>query len=173
VSDGGHECCEACGFDGSVYDDVALAQSIDALGERWRALLVEAAAELRVRPSPDIWSALEYAAHSRDITALHAFGVEQALTQDEPRYPAIEADAMIEASAMTYNEEEHDAVVAQLDREARRLAACARSGGAANWSRGMTIGEQRHTVRRLLEHALHDSIHHLDDVERGLQSLRS
>jgi hypothetical protein len=26
-------------------------------------------------------------------------------------------------------------------------------------------------VRRLIEHALHDSRHHLDDVERGLASL--
>jgi hypothetical protein len=40
------------------------------------------------------------------------------------------------------------------------------------WSRGLTIGDDRSDVRRLLEHALHDSQHHLADVERGLTTLR-
>jgi DinB superfamily len=173
VSDADHERCSACGFDGSVYDDTSLVDSIIGLGSGWRALLIEAAPELRVRPEPETWSALEYAAHSRDITALHVFGVEQALTEDEPSYPAIEADTLIESSATTYHDEDPDAVVAQLDREARRLGASAADAGAARWSRGITIGDERSTVRRLLEHALHDSLHHLDDVKRGLKALRS
>ena len=173
VSDADHERCPSCGFDGSVYDDRSLVDTIIGLGSRWRALLIEAAPELRVRPEPETWSAIEYAAHSRDITALHVFGVEQALTEDEPAYPAIEADALIETSASTYRDEDADVVVVQLDREARRLGASAADAGAANWSRGITIGDERSTVRRLLEHALHDSLHHLDDVNRGLQALRS
>jgi hypothetical protein len=39
--------------------------------------------------------------------------------------------------------------------------------------RGLTIGDSRSDVRRLLEHALHDSLHHLEDVERGLSLLRA
>ena len=113
------------------------------------------------------------APHSRDITALHGFGVEQALTEDEPAYPAIEAEALIETSAAKYHDEDPDAVVAQLDREARRLGTSAADAGASEWSRGITIGDERTTVRRLLEHALHDSLHHLEDVERGLKALRS
>jgi hypothetical protein len=172
VSDADHERCSACGFDGSTYGDASLVDSIVGLGSRWRALLIEAAPELRVRPESGTWSAIEYAAHSRDITALHVFGVEQALTADEPAYPAIEADTLIETSATTYHDEDPDAVVAQLDREARRLAASAADAGTATWSRGITIGDERSTVRRLLEHALHDSLHHLEDVERGLKGLR-
>ena len=136
-------------------------------------MLFEAGPELRVRPEPETWSAIEYAAHSRDITALHVFGVEQALTEDEPAYPAIEADTLIETSATTYHDEDAEVVVAQLDREARRLGESAADTGAANWSRGITIGDERSTVRRLLEHALHDSLHHLDDVNRGLKALQS
>ena len=173
MSDADHERCSACGFDGSDYDDASLVDSIVGLGSRWRALLIEAASELRVRPEPETWSAIEYAAHSRDITALHVFGVEQALTEDEPAYPAIEADTLIEASATAYHDEDPDGVVAQLDREARRLGASAADAGAARWSRGITIGDERSTVRRLLEHTLHDSLHHLDDVKRGLKALRS
>lgn len=35
------------------------------------------------------------------------------------------------------------------------------------WTRGLTIGTERTEVCRLIEHGLHDSVHHLDDVERG------
>ena len=173
MGNGDHERCEACGFDGSGYDDTSLIEAIVALGPRWRALLIEAAAEVRVRPAPDTWSALEYAAHSRDIIALHVFGVEQALSRDEPKFPAIDADAMTEASAATYHDEDPAAVAVQLHREARRLAASATDAGASNWNRGITLGEERRTVRWLLEHALHDSVHHLGDVERGLHTIRS
>jgi hypothetical protein len=168
-----HERCAACGFDGSAYDDAALTEAIVGLAAQWGALLAEAGEHLHERPAPDTWSAIEYAAHSRDITALHVFGVEQAITEDEPTFPEIDGDALIEASAATDADEDPDAVVAQLDHEARRLATIATSAGPANWNRGITVGAQRSTIRRLLEHALHDSLHHLDDVERGLRVLRS
>ena len=128
---------------------------------------------LHVRPEPGVWSAIEYAAHSRDITALHVFGVEQALTGDEPVLPAIESDDLIESAAAHYADEDPATVVDALDREARRLAGLARDAPVDGWSLGITIGHDRSTVRALLEHALHDSHHHLDDVERGLRRLRT
>jgi hypothetical protein len=151
---------------------VPLTAAIAGLGERWRALIRNAGRELRVRPKPQTWSALEYAAHSRDITALHVFGVEQALTGTEPVFPAIEGDELIEASAAKYRDEDPDLVVAQLDREAQQLARLAAGVDVDLWDRGITIGDNRSTIRRLLEHALHDSVHHLDDVERGLHELQ-
>ena len=33
------------------------------------------------------------------------------------------------------------------------------------------IGDTRQDVRALIEHALHDARHHLDDVRRGLEAL--
>jgi hypothetical protein len=167
-----HEHCDACGFDGSTFDDVSLLASLRELGPTWRALIARTGAQLRVRPSPGVWSAIEYAAHSRDITALHVFGVEQALTVDEPVFPAIEGDELIESAAASYGEDDPDDVVDELETEARRLAELADDAGADAWSRGLTIGESRTDVRRLLEHALHDSLHHVDDVERGLSVLR-
>jgi hypothetical protein len=166
------ERCDECEFDGSRFDDRALTSELRALGPRWRALIESAGPDLRVRPAPEVWSAIEYAAHSRDITALHAFGVEQALTEDEPRYPAIEAD-LVEHAAENYAVEQPATVVAALDEQANRLATLADEKGAAAWSRGLTIGTERSDVRRLLEHALHDSTHHLRDVERGLARIRA
>ena len=163
-----HEACDACDFDGASYDDIALLAALRTLGLRWRTLIHTCGGELRVRPEPEVWSAIEYVAHSRDITALHAFGVEQALTIKEPRFPAIESEELIQSAASAYRDADSDQVVNALEGEATRLALLANDAGTQAWSRGLTIGERRMDVRRLLEHALHDSLHHLIDVERGL-----
>ena len=165
-----HECCEACGFDGGVYSDWALLDGLRGLGDRWRERLAEAGDRLRSRPAPVTWSAIEYAEHSRDITALHAHGVEQALTSDEPTYPAI-SDDLVEAAAAGYGDADPNDVADALTVAAEQLARLAEEAGADRWNRGLTVGETRSDVRRLLEHALHDSLHHLDDVERGLATL--
>ncbi len=166
------ERCDQCGFKGSDYDGPALLDAIRALGPRWRDLLASAGPELRVRPEPDVWSAIEYAAHSRDVTALHAFGVEQALTLDEPHFPPI-ADDLVESAASAYADADPDAVAEALGAHSNRLAALANDAGERAWGRGLTIGTDRSNVRRLLEHALHDSSHHLRDVEVGLSRVRS
>ena len=164
------ERCEQCGFDGAAYDDAALLAALRALGPRWRTRLAAAGDELRVRPAPTTWSALEYAAHSRDVTLLHGFGVEAALTGDEPVLPAVEP-GLVDAAAENYGAEDPDAVLDALAAAAVHLADLA-AAQPDDWARGLTLGTERSDVRRLLEHALHDSTHHLDDVERGLTQLR-
>ena len=69
-----HEHCEAYGFDGAHDDDGSLLDSLYTLGSRWQALLATAGPELRVRPEPEVWSAIEYAAHSRDISLCTSTG---------------------------------------------------------------------------------------------------
>lgn len=64
-----HERCDACGFDGSAYADDALLEEIRAHGPRWKRSLRDAGTNLRIRPHPEVWSPLEYAAHTRDITS--------------------------------------------------------------------------------------------------------
>jgi hypothetical protein len=166
-----HEQCEACGFDGLAYGASELLEALRALGDRWRRQLQAAAGDLRTRPEPHAWSAIEYAAHSRDVTALHAYGVEQALTHDEPVYPPLGDDA-IEEAARTYVTVDPREVCDALSAAAARLAQLASDAGVSAWTRGLTVGDTRSDVRRLLEHALHDSQHHLDDVTRGLTLLR-
>lgn len=167
-----HETCEACGFDGSLYNDAALLAAIGDLGTRWRALLAAAGDELRTRPAPEVWSALEYAAHSRDITAMHVLGVDYALTTEDATLPAIDGDAMIAEAAATYATEDPAHVLDALARETNRLADLGASH-PEDWNRTLTLGDAEGTsVRRMLEHALHDSVHHLDDVERGLAKIR-
>jgi hypothetical protein len=153
-----HEQCAACGFDGSDYEPEQL---------------LEAGDELRIRPDPDTWSALEYAAHSRDVTALHVFGVEQALTVDDPAFPEIAGDELVQSASTSYAAQDPGVVGMELENQTRKLADLAQKAGPPSWSRGITIGESRSDVRFLLEHALHDSHHHLVDVENGLVVLRA
>jgi hypothetical protein len=96
----------------------------------------------------------------------------QALTVDEPTFPAIIADDLIDSAAVNYIREDPDAVVEALDAQACHLAQVAGDPDDDAWQRGLTSGDERSTVRRMLEHALHDSVHHVDDVERGLRQLR-
>lgn len=165
-----HETCAACDFDGAHYDDAALLAAIRDLGPRWRALLADAGDYLRIRPAPEVWSALEYTAHSRDITAIHAFGVEHALTNDEPVLPPLDGDALMASAAADYNAEDVTATLDGLAAETTKLASNAETD--SNWERGLTVGDSRMSVRGMLEHALHDSTHHLVDVRRGLEQLR-
>jgi hypothetical protein len=168
-----HEQCEACKFDGSDYDPGQLVDAIRDLGPQWAWLLFDAGDKVRQRPAPQTWSALEYAAHSRDVTALHVFGVEQALTIDEPKFPEIDGDDLVQSAAAGYAALDPGVVSRELDIQVGRLADLAQESGPSSWTRGITIGDSRSDVRRLLEHALHDSHHHLLDVEDGLAFLRS
>jgi len=168
-----HEQCAACDFDGAAYGPSQLLDTIRELGPQWRRLLLDAGDDLRLRPAPETWSALEYAAHSRDVTALHVFGVEQALTIDEPRFPEIAASELVERAAASYASEEPGVVGMELEDQARKLADLAQASGPASWSRGITVGGSRSDVRFLLEHALHDSHHHVVDVKNGLAIVRA
>jgi len=167
-----HEHCDACGFDGVRYDDASLLDALREQGSRWQGQIEATRPELRVRPEPDVWSAIEYAAHTRDIIALHVYGVQQALTVDEPVFPAIQ-DNLVESAAATYGDSQPDEVLAELTAQSLLLAEVADHAGSNTWSRGLTVGDSRSDVRRLLEHALHDSLHHLGDVERGLSRIRA
>jgi S-DNA-T family DNA segregation ATPase FtsK/SpoIIIE len=170
VSNRSHEQCDACGFDGAAFSDSQLLDALRDLGGRWHALLAAAGSHLRTRPAPATWSAIEYAVHSRDVTRLHAFGVEQALTVDEPAFPPIGDDVINDAVSTAAGADPVD-VCDELSAAASRLAQLAQEAGVDRWNRGLTVGDARTDVRRLLEHALHDSQHHLDDVERGVTSL--
>jgi heat shock protein HslJ len=166
-----HERCAACCFDGAAFDPATLVVAVRDLGPAWRELLGAAGDLLRIRPAPEVWSAIEYAEHTRDITALHVYGVEQALTIDEPRLPAI-ADDLVDRAAADYGAADLDQVADDIAEQTARLAQLLEDAGDGGWQRGLTIGSDRLEVRRLVEHALHDSRHHLVDVRRGLVQLR-
>ena len=137
------ERCPACGFDGARYGDQPLLDAVRSQGPTWRTLLTAAGPELRLRPRPEVWSAVEYGAHTRDVLALHVFGVERALTVDEPTFPPVAPD-LADAAATTYGQADPDEVAAELTVQAERLARLAEEAGNGAWTRGLTVGDTRH-----------------------------
>ena len=71
------ETCEACRFDGAQYDLPDTLGTLRALGQMWRwAVEGVDPSVLAARPEPSVWSAVEYAVHSAEVTEIHGLGLE-------------------------------------------------------------------------------------------------
>jgi hypothetical protein len=161
--------CDECGYEASAPERERLADALEDEAERWAAVLGDLAADggtaLRARPAEDVWSALEYAAHTRDVFAVFDGRIGRILAEDEPELGWWDHDAAVLDEA--YNEQDPDDVAAALVRNARSLATSLRSVDDAGWHRaGTRRGSERFTVEGIGRYALHESRHHRGDAER-------
>ena len=80
-----NETCDGCGFDAAAYSHEDLLGTVRALAPMWRHT-TEGIGEsvLTTRPASGVWSALEYASHSRDVTGVMGYLLHLALTEDHP-----------------------------------------------------------------------------------------
>ena len=82
--------CEECGFDYEALDPADVPAAIRAFAKRYRAPLTRFLRDedgdslVRQRPAPEVWSALEYAAHMRDVFANYDRWIRQCLAEDRP-----------------------------------------------------------------------------------------
>jgi len=149
---------------------------------RWRAAFALLDAEeddvLRRRPSPGVWSALEYLAHTRDAVAVNAWAMNEALVKDHPSLewpgggdpsgPADDNPISTTPDAATGLDE----LTANLE----RVAAKAESTDPGDWHRPATLtGGRSEEVDALwfLHHCVHEGAHHLRDVQQVLQQVRA
>jgi MOSC domain-containing protein YiiM len=161
-----NETCAACGFDASDYTHNDLLGTLRALAPIWRTTAEGIdASVLAARPAEGVWSALEYAAHSRDVTAMMSYAVTRALEEETPDFgapPEAGEPAVPDSLA---------AAIAQLDKHVAKLNGAANRMGAAGWARPFVVGGEVLDVRWAIAHAAHDATHHLRDVGRGLHAL--
>jgi len=168
--------CEECGF---VYDDLSGADApaaIRAFGRRYQAPLTrflpgeDGDALIRTRPAPDTWSALEYAAHVRDVFFNYDRWVHEILAEDGCGLSGPGPDEL--AAEGRYNESDPVAVVDALAANADRLATTFENVPDDAWDR---FGIRRDEERSVLLHArraVHEGNHHLLDIGRGLRAVR-
>ena len=168
--------CEECGF---VYEDLSPDQIPTALrsfAKRDRAPLSrflpgeDGDALVRRRPAPDTWSALEYAAHVRDVFDNYDRWIHQILAEDRPLLEGAGPEEL--AVERRYNEDEPAAVADGVAANAERLAATVESVPEDGWER---VGVRRDEERSVLLHArraVHEGSHHLLDIGRGLRAVR-
>ena len=128
---------------------------------------------LRRRPAPDVWSALEYAAHTRDVFAFYRERIERVLAEERPLLHAVGFGDREEER--TYNDEAPAATADGVTGEATAVASLLEGLDDDGWARvGLASdgsGAER-TVRVLAERVVHDAHHHLLDIGRSLRAAR-
>jgi hypothetical protein len=158
--------CEECGF---IYDSVGrsdVPERIRDLGRRYRAT-VTARSDVRRRPAPDVWSPLEYACHVRDVLRVQRERVALALRADRPDFVPMGRDEL--AADERYNEQDPEAVLAELAAEAAATADAIAALEPAGWLRTGRFpwpNPELRTVEWVARHTVHEGEHHLIDIAR-------
>jgi hypothetical protein len=168
--------CEECGFSYESLAPAEIPAAIRSFAKRYRAPLTrflpgeDGDALVRERPAPSTWSALEYAAHVRDVFSSYAGWITQTLTEDRPVLNGLAPDDL--AAERRYNDDDPAAVAAALAANAERLAATVEAVPDDGWDR---VGLRRDRERSVLfssRRAVHEGSHHLLDVGRSLRAVR-
>ena len=170
------EACEECGFDPAAVTGALAAEAVKGFGRRYRAPLTrflpgeDGAAIVRARAAPDVWSAIEYAAHVRDVFGLFDRRVTQILAGGSPELEVIDHVAAVAHGRYIELDpiDVADAVAFAAGTFAERLA----SLGDGDWPRwGRRDGETR-TILEIAQRGAHEGNHHLLDIGRSLRAAR-
>jgi hypothetical protein len=154
--------CPECGLDTRGVPADAVAAMIRANAAAWPEVLNQAA-DVRQRPSPEKWSPLEYSCHVRDALRLYDERLVLMLTQDGPLFPNWDQD--VTAVADRYGEQDPATVAAEIPAVAETLARRFDSLTAEQWQRTGHRSDGAHfTVETFARYFVHDPVHHLFDV---------
>jgi hypothetical protein len=154
--------CPDCGTDEeaiSIRDAIA---TLRTLPRRYREALDAPEDVLDRRPSPDTWSMLEYATHSREVLDLIDHGLGEVLEHARPVFPDIDVDEVSGARPA----QRREPVLEGIARAANALADRAETTPWAAWDRPFVLGDTEHPARWLVQHAAHEGAHHVRDIER-------
>ena len=120
-------------------------------------------ADVRDRPSPEIWSPLEYGAHVRDVFRLFLVRLELMLTEDDPMFANWNPNETAEADR--YDLLDPAVVADELIADAGVLASKFESLTAEQLTRtGRRSDGASFTVESFARYEIHDPMHHLWDV---------
>lgn len=155
--------CGDCGFDASTLTTGQIGpRLVQACDEIADAL---ARPGVSIRPSPDVWSPLEYGCHVRDVCRVFSNRLTLMLAEDDPAFENWDQDQT--AVQARYGEQDPSDVAVGLRADARALAA--QFVSVTDWDRtGLRSDGSRFTVRTLGQYLVHDPVHHVWDVTRPL-----
>jgi len=160
--------CPECGFDVRGLHPAEVGEALRANSLEWRALLDHPAAAQR--PSPDRWSALEYACHVRDVFRLYEYRLHLMLDEDDPTFPNWDQDSS--AVEERYGEQDPATVVDELEAAGAILADSFATVSGDQWQRtGNRSDGARFTIDTFARYLLHDPVHHVWDVQRGYRMI--
>ncbi|HET6875817.1 MAG TPA: DinB family protein [Acidimicrobiales bacterium] len=158
--------CDQCGF---VYEQL----EADSIGERLRAApktyrqaFAQVATErARKRPSPEVWSALEYLCHVRDVLLIQRDRAVLACVEERPSFSRMYRDERV--WLCRYNDEEVGRALDQLAMAAELAAGVFGGFDQATWARRLIYNwpePAEFDLAWLARHTVHEVVHHLQDV---------
>jgi DinB family protein len=154
--------CPDCGFDTQNFPVTKVPDMLVTNANAWQELLT-APADLRRRPAPDKWSALEYGCHVRDVFRLYDQRLELMLTTDDPLFPNWDQDAT--AVADRYQDQDPAEVAAALTEAGQALANRFDTVTGSQWNRpGRRSDGATFSIETFARYFIHDPVHHLYDV---------
>jgi hypothetical protein len=161
--------CPECGFDTSTVVLDQVPEIVRANAAAWRKVLYDD--RVRSRPSDDVWSALEYGCHVRDVFRLYDERLALMLDESDPHFPNWDQD--VTAVEEHYDRQSPSRVADELESAAFDLATRFETVSDDDWQRtGHRSGGVTFTIETFARYFVHDPIHHLDDVQRGYAVLR-
>lgn len=153
--------CPECGFDAPGLGRERVPDAIRDNATLWEVVL--GTEDAAVRPSPNVWSPLEYACHVRDVNALFDRRLRQMLTEDDPTFANWDQDET--AVADDYLSQDPAQVGRELTVAADAVATTYAGVAGDRWERrGTRSNGDVFTVDTLARYHLHDLVHHAHDV---------
>lgn len=153
--------CPECGFDATAFEPTDVAALVRANAAAWPAVLDRA--DVRVRPSDDAWSPLEYSAHVRDVFRIFAYRFTLMLDEVNPLFANWDQDAT--AIEQRYGDQDPAVVAGELADAAAAVVAILDGVDGPQWDRAGRRGDgASFTIGSFATYFLHDPVHHLWDV---------
>lgn len=165
--------CPQCGLSAGEVDVADVASRAELAAAEWVQILTSHPA-VTARPQPQVWSALEYGAHVRDVYRIFDARLVMMLMEDNPTFDNWDQDQT--AIDDRYFEQDPDQVADDLAAAAAVFVARLRALEPSQLERrGRRTDGAQFTVGTFAQYFLHDVIHHLWDVtgqQDGVESLR-
>src|SRR5688572_28491349 len=153
--------CPECGFDAPGLDRSRVPQAIRDNATLWEVVL--RTDDAAVRPSPHVWSPLEYACHVRDVHRLFDERLALMLRDDAPGFDNWDQDAAAVDGA--YLDQDPAEVAPSVVAAADAVASSYEGVTGDQWSRtGRRSDGTTFTVDTFARYHLHDIVHHAHDV---------
>ena len=169
--------CSECGLALATVSPADAVVALRSFPRRYRLLFTgledesveDPAAVVRRRPDPGTWSALEYAAHVRDMFELADDRLRRTLVEDRPSFSSVDVDRL--AVERRYNNEDPSRTLDGLATRATALAETVSGVAATDWRRTMLVDGVERTALWTARNAVHEGSHHLRDVDRVLRAV--
>jgi DinB superfamily len=161
--------CAECGFTYHLGAAEAAGEGVRERIAQVAAILRERDVDVRSRPRPEVWSALEYGCHLRDMLLVQRERVLAARRVDRPDCAPMGREERVVHDG--YAEQEPADVARQLTDAAELFGNVLARLAADDWDRTVVYHypeTSERSLRWLAVHTVHEAQHHLLDIRRQL-----